>query len=296
MVLGGALPLRLRQRVVAESELLTLRNRSDGDEVERGIDGAVGHTGVVDEAGARSGNQPAIVLHLNHIANFRLGHLGPGHNGPFKTPYECVDEVLSDGDNFGELALLRDIPREKVSLRTSPVQAFDQYPFRGPANAEELAMYNVKAYAVRHNKTIEVTISGSLPDSCHEAFVVDVYPGGKRVYVKDPEAAQVFIEETSKAGKGVCLMMLVPWIRTVSIQDSTHDSVEVFVNEHEVIQVPVSKASDKFIVIALTGTNTGCSIIPADALYPAIYTRAFGPDTFEKCLDYKTRKCGSTLG
>ena len=152
-------------------------------------------------------------------------------------------------------------------------------------------MYNVKVIAVRVGKTIEVTISGSLPDSCHQARLVDIYPGGRRAYVKDPGAAQVFIEESAKPGKGACLMMLVPWIQTISIVDRDHDKVEVFVNEHEVAEVPVTVLGNEYIVIALTGTDSGCSILPKDALYPAIYTRKFGPAPFAECREWVANNC-----
>lgn len=152
-------------------------------------------------------------------------------------------------------------------------------------------MYNVKAFAVRVGKTIEVTISGSLPDSCHQARVVDFYPGGRRVYAKDPGAAQIFIEESTKPGKGACLMMLVPWIHTISIVDRDHDKVEVFVNEHEVAEVPVTVPGNEYIVIALTGTNSGCSILPEGALYPAIYTQVLGPAPFAECREWVAKNC-----
>ena len=59
-------------------------------------------------------------------------------------------------------------------------------------------MHDLKAYAVRKTGVIEVSISGMLPDSCHEAVVEDKYPGGKRVYVRDPGVAQVFIKERKR--------------------------------------------------------------------------------------------------
>lgn len=154
-------------------------------------------------------------------------------------------------------------------------------------------MYNVRAHAVRAGKAIEVTISGSLPDSCHQARVEDFYPGGKRVYVKDPGAAQVFLEETVKPGSGVCLMYLVPWATTITIPDPTHSKVEVLINGHEVAEVAVAKPTGQFIVIVLTGTTTGCSVIPKDSLYPAIYTKAFGPNTLGACKAWVAANCGA---
>lgn len=152
-------------------------------------------------------------------------------------------------------------------------------------------MYNVKAHAVRVGKAIEVTISGSLPDSCHQARVEDIYPGGRRAYIIDPGAAQVFIEETVRPGSGFCLMRLVPWASTVSIPDPGHEKVEVFVNGHEVVEVATVKPSAKFIVIALTGTSRGCSVIPEGSMYLAIYSKAFGPDTLDACRAWVGSNC-----
>src|SRR5438094_7054588 len=135
-------------------------------------------------------------------------------------------------------------------------------------------MYDVTAHAVRDGKTIEVTISGNLPDSCHQAKLDDIYPGGKRVYIVDPGAAQVFIEESVKPGSSICLMVLVPWATTVAIPDTQHKKVQVFVNNSEILEVPVVEKTSEFIVIALTsqtsGKPKGCSIIPKDNLYLAI--------------------------
>lgn len=158
-------------------------------------------------------------------------------------------------------------------------------------------MHNITAHAVRTGKTIEVTVTGYLADSCHQAQVSDIYPGGSRVYITDPGAAQVFVEETVKPGSGICLMVLVPWACTVAVSDTQHNKVEVFVNNHEVLEVPVIAKDDQFIVIARTGStpgnSTGCSIIPKDALYPAIYSKMFGPATYAECKTWVAGNCGS---
>ncbi|RYY48905.1 MAG: hypothetical protein EOO06_08810 [Chitinophagaceae bacterium] len=78
-------------------------------------------------------------------------------------------------------------------------------------------MYQVTAHAVRHQKTIEVTISGYLADSCHTARIKDIYPGGNRMYFVDPGFAQVFLEETSRSGVRFCLFVLVPWSAAVRL-------------------------------------------------------------------------------
>jgi hypothetical protein len=152
-------------------------------------------------------------------------------------------------------------------------------------------MNNVTAYAVRNGTTIEVTVGGFLPNSCHTARVEDFYPGGSRQYLVDPDAAQVFIEETIKPGSNRCLMMLIPWGATVPIPDKTHTKVEIFVNNHEVLEVSVVEADSQFIVIALTGTDTGCSIVPNDALYPAIYSKVYGPDSYDDCKTWIGSNC-----
>jgi len=156
-------------------------------------------------------------------------------------------------------------------------------------------MYKVTAHAIRNHKTVEVTVGGFLPDSCHEAKVADIYPGGSRVYIKDPGAAQVFIEETTKPGSNRCLMVLLPWGATVSIPDTQHSKVEIFVNNHEVLEVPVLDENGEFIVIALTGSTSGhasgCSIIPKDALYLAIYSQVFGPALYADCEAWVKANC-----
>lgn len=50
-------------------------------------------------------------------------------------------------------------------------------------------MYDLKAYAVRKDGVIQVTLSGNLANSCHTASIKDKYPGGGIVYVVDPGTA-----------------------------------------------------------------------------------------------------------
>lgn len=103
-------------------------------------------------------------------------------------------------------------------------------------------MYQVTAHAVRNGETIEVTVGGELPDPCHTARIEDFYPGGSRVYVIDPGAAQVFIEET-RDPDSICTAVIVPWETTVSISDETHTKVEIFVNNQKVLEAPVVEAT-----------------------------------------------------
>jgi hypothetical protein len=52
----------------------------------------------------------------------------------------------------------------------------------------------------------------------------------------------------------------------------------------------------RFIVIAPTGGpdtgHGGCRILPEVAIYPAIYSQVFGPDTLVACRDYVLANCG----
>lgn len=155
-------------------------------------------------------------------------------------------------------------------------------------------METISAHAVRNGNTIEVTVSGFIPNSCYAARVQDIYPGGSRVYITDPGAAQVFIEEAIKAGSELCAMVLTPWGATVSIPDKEHDKIEIFINNHEVLEVAVmDRKKSQFIVIALTGTTKGCSILPEEAMYLAIYTQVFGPATYDNCKNWVLANCGA---
>lgn len=155
-------------------------------------------------------------------------------------------------------------------------------------------MYEISAHAVRHEGTIEVTVSGFLPDSCHEAKISDKYPGGNIIYVRDPEHAQVFITESSKPNVPICMAVLVPWIQTVHIHDNYHKDVQVLINHKEVLKVDVVEKGAKFIVIQLTGgivPKGSCSIIPENAHYISIYSKVFGADSYSKCFDFIKDNC-----
>jgi hypothetical protein len=158
-------------------------------------------------------------------------------------------------------------------------------------------MTDLTAYAVKKSKSIEITIFGSLPNSCYQARIDDIYPGGKIMYVVDPNAAQVFIEETKKAGNEICSMNLVPWAATVNIPDQKHEKVEIFINHHEELKIPVLeiKNTSVFIVIAFTASipnkPRGCSIIPENAMYPAIYSKVFGPNPYDLCQNWVAENC-----
>lgn len=155
-------------------------------------------------------------------------------------------------------------------------------------------MYEVTAHAVRVGKTIEVTVSGFLPDSCHQASIVDIYPGGNIVYVKDPGVAQVFIEETTKPSVLFCTMALVPWCQTTHIYDDEHKEVEILINNKEVLQVKVIEKGASFIVIQLTGgivPNGSCSIVPEGTPFISIYSQVFGPASYNECNEWIRSNC-----
>jgi hypothetical protein len=150
-----------------------------------------------------------------------------------------------------------------------------------------IIMYELSAHAVRQHGSIEVTMVGFLPTSCHQASIKDFYPGGNIMYVKDPGHAQVFIEETSRGGSSFCQMVLVPWAATITIVDDFHTTVTIYVNRQLQLTVPIQeKSKAQFIVVQLTGgivPNGAYSILPADAFYPAIFTKVFGPDSYANC-------------
>lgn len=159
-------------------------------------------------------------------------------------------------------------------------------------------MYNLTAYAVRENGMIQVTLSGELANSCWSAVIRDQYPGGNIQHVMDPGTAQVFIEETKGAGSDICLMMLMPWAAHAAIPSVVHQQLTVYINGSAVLTVPVGeRLPSQFIVIALSasaGRNpTGCSVIPANAMYPAIYSSVFGPASKAECENWARLNCAS---
>ena len=160
-------------------------------------------------------------------------------------------------------------------------------------------MLNIKGYAVRKNGTINVTVSGDLANSCYTATIDDKYPGGNIVYIKDPGSAQVFIEEIMKQDSDICLFALLPWVGHINIIDSDHDTVTIFINGNPVATTDIVDIKHKEIdslkyqVIALSGSNRqGCSVIPADAAYPAIYSPVFGPQSKDACEGWMADNCG----
>lgn len=155
-------------------------------------------------------------------------------------------------------------------------------------------MIDLKATAIRNGNSIEVLITGMLNDSCHEATIVDIYPGGNRAYFIDPGVAQVFVEETSAQATEICLMVLVPWAQSISIPDRDHSEVEIYLNNQEKLQVKVMLKSDQYEVCELMGFSPlpSCNIVPRDTCrneHP--FRRVFGPATFDECVEYKRKHC-----
>jgi hypothetical protein len=160
-------------------------------------------------------------------------------------------------------------------------------------------IYQLSATAIRVGAVVDVTLCGYLPDTCHQATVSDVYPGGRRVYIRDPGAAQVFVNVTKTTGGSVCLMRLVPWTANVKVRDTEHANLQIIVNDGEGVEVPIQALTDEYIVIALTGSEgphlLSCSIVPKNANFLAIYSKVFGPDSFAACLNYIEQNCDSAL-
>ncbi|NBC19068.1 MAG: hypothetical protein GVY18_17335 [Bacteroidetes bacterium] len=153
-------------------------------------------------------------------------------------------------------------------------------------------MYDVRAQAIRSEGIIEVTVTGKLPDSCHQAEIADKYPGGNIFYIVDPGEAQVFIKESRVTDAVFCSMVLVPWIGHVNIVDDEHDVVSIYVNERRVLTVDVEEEPEEYIVIQpIDGNGVGCSIIPATNVYIQIYKQVYGPASRDECEQWVAKNC-----
>lgn len=69
----------------------------------------------------------------------------------------------------------------------------------------------------------------------------------------DPGYAKVFIEETSKPNLHFCHINHVPFIATIHINDDKHKEVEIFLNNKQVLTIPIIEKGALFIIIKLTG-------------------------------------------
>lgn len=101
-----------------------------------------------------------------------------------------------------------------------------------------------EATATRKNGIIKVQMSGVLPTVCHEAKIIDKYPGGNIMYIMDPGTAQVFISIDFKDEfkGGYCVLMLGEpfWLET-EILDSGHNEVTIFVNDRPFEKIKVQE-------------------------------------------------------
>jgi hypothetical protein len=174
--------------------------------------------------------------------------------------------------------------------------------------------FNLAVTATRFLGVIHATVYAVLPDGCHDAAVTDIYPGGNVQYVVDPGTAQVFVRFTRRDGP--CTQGLRPWRATREIRDAYHDTLEAigeFEDRTFVISVPVydfklaggpdidpgfdpESIVEAFIVLALSETSEdvrhiGCRIVPKDAIYPAIYSRVFGPASLAQCRAWLNGHC-----
>ncbi|HEY6969544.1 MAG TPA: hypothetical protein VJA94_10090 [Candidatus Angelobacter sp.] len=153
-------------------------------------------------------------------------------------------------------------------------------------------MINLHAVATRHHGRITVDIGGQLPTPCDVAEIIDKYPGGHRVYIVDPGAAQVFISEWRER-PGPCADVVVPWHRTVDIIDETHKEVQIFVNEQKQLTVPVTEAKNQYDVyrILIEPPAKRCLIIADGLIVPMIYQKVFGPASYQDCVKYVKQNC-----
>ena len=156
-------------------------------------------------------------------------------------------------------------------------------------------MYSLSAYAIREAGNLEVVVSGNLANSCMIADIVDKYPGGRVVYVQDPGAAQVFVEESLKPESDYCLTYLVPWQRHVRIHDTFHEKVQILINHKVELEVDIKNKPERFVVIAVVGSSSpgfqGCSIIPEGAPHIMTHRVVFGPETKKRCTEFLASNC-----
>ena len=97
-------------------------------------------------------------------------------------------------------------------------------------------MLDLIASAVRG---IHVTVSGNLANARYKAYIEDIYPGGKRRYIRDPGTAEVFISEIVDETIEPVPEVLVPWSEQVTIPDLTHNQVTIYVNNKAMLKIDV---------------------------------------------------------
>jgi hypothetical protein len=89
-----------------------------------------------------------------------------------------------------------------------------------------------EARAIRKDGIIYIFMTGILPTPCHEIKVINKYPGGTIMYIKDPGAAELFIEMGLKPDLegDYCIQVTLPFFLEEEIPDSGHDEVIIYVN------------------------------------------------------------------
>lgn len=155
-------------------------------------------------------------------------------------------------------------------------------------------MYDISAFAIRHNGVVEVTINGLLANGCVEANITGTYPGSV-FHIVDPGYAEVFIEEKLKPGEMFCTQALVPWTLSVSFEDKVYDSVEIIVNNEKQISVDIVDEPSKFRVCGISGFagNLSCRVVPENSLLcGSLFSRLFGPASREECELWMLNHCG----
>lgn len=160
-------------------------------------------------------------------------------------------------------------------------------------------MHNFKAFAIRKEGVINISMIGMLNNSCYSAKVSDKYPGGQKHYFIDPGTAQVFIQEEFKTDSPFCMMTLFPWAGHVNIIDGTYSEVSFFINDSLIVKVPITEYAEEheeFSVLIPTSSTPEkckkeeCFIFPHGAPILPIYRIGIGPSTKITCEEWISRK------
>lgn len=166
-------------------------------------------------------------------------------------------------------------------------------------------MIDLKVSARRIGKLVSVEITGLLPNPCWKAEISMWYPGDGIVYLKDPEEAQVFIKEYVDVNMGnpaLCPQVVFPWWGKINIVDDYHDKLSVYINQQieDTIEIKtLEPKQEQYIVISPVWEvkvipYQNCAIIPADSVYPMIYTEVTDPMTRNECVNFVKAKCSET--
>jgi hypothetical protein len=157
---------------------------------------------------------------------------------------------------------------------------------------------NLHSFALRRGTTVSVHVFLLLPNSCMEARIVDVYPGGNIQFVQDPGVAQVYVTMQPRPGSQICLQVLRPWMDDVQITDAVHDEVQIIVNDvvHETVRIIAVESTDYVVYGLGTGMDNrfiACSIVPAATPHSPLFAPQFGPAPLAECQAWTSQHCGS---